>query len=66
MTDGMPISYANRIRAVPGVRAVSHWTYFGGYFQDARNAIPAFATDAEPSCSRSTRKSRSSPSISRR
>jgi putative ABC transport system permease protein len=47
MTDGLPISYGARIRAVPGVRAVSHWTYFGGYFQNARNAIPAFATDAD-------------------
>jgi putative ABC transport system permease protein len=46
MTDGLPISYAVRIRNVPGVRAVSHWTYFGGYYQNARNAIPAFATDA--------------------
>ena len=48
MTDGLPISYGDRIRAVPGVRAVSHWTYFGGYYQNARNAIPAFATDPEP------------------
>lgn len=48
MTDGLPISYANRIRTVPGVRAVSHWTYFGGYYRDARNPIPAFATDPEP------------------
>src|SRR5688572_9191373 len=48
MTDGLPISYATRIKAVPGVREVSHWTYFGGYYQDARNALPAFATDAEP------------------
>ena len=47
MTDGLPISYGDRIRGVPGVRAVSHWTYFGGYYQNARNAIPAFATDAE-------------------
>lgn len=47
MTDGLPISYGDRIRAIPGVRAVSHWTYFGGYYQNARNAIPAFATDAE-------------------
>lgn len=47
MTDGLPIAYASRIKAVPGVRAVSHWTYFGGYFQNARNAIPAFATDAQ-------------------
>lgn len=47
MTDGLPISYGARIKAVPGVKAVSHWTYFGGYFRDARNAIPAFATDPE-------------------
>jgi putative ABC transport system permease protein len=48
MTDGLPISYGQRIRNVPGVRAVSHWTYFGGYYRDAKNAIPAFATDPEP------------------
>ena len=48
MTDGLPISYSARIKAVPGVKAVSHWTYFGGYFRDAKNAIPAFATDAQP------------------
>lgn len=47
MTDGLPIAHLARIKAVPGVRAVSHWTYFGGYYQDARNAVPAFATDAE-------------------
>ena len=47
MTDGLPISYGARIKAVPGVKAVSHWTYFGGYFRDAKNAIPAFATDPE-------------------
>jgi putative ABC transport system permease protein len=46
MTDGLPIAYLNRIRSVPGVREVSHWTYFGGYFQNAHNPIPAFATDA--------------------
>ena len=46
MTDGMPISYLNRIRGVEGVKAVSMWAYFGGYFRDARTPIPAFATDA--------------------
>lgn len=46
MTDGMPISYLSRIRNVQGVRAVSMWAYFGGYFQEARNPVPAFATDA--------------------
>lgn len=46
MTDGLPYSQYARIKAVPGVRAVSHWTYFGGYYQDAKNPLPAFATDA--------------------
>lgn len=46
MTDGMPISYLSRIRTVPGVRAVSMWAYFGGYFREAKTPIPAFATDA--------------------
>jgi putative ABC transport system permease protein len=46
MTDGMPISYLTRIRGIPGVRAVSMWAYFGGYFREAKTPIPAFATDA--------------------
>lgn len=48
MTDGLSFAQINRIRAVPGVRAVSLWTYFGGYYQNARNAVPAFATEVEP------------------
>ncbi len=44
-SDGIPIAYMNRILTVPGVQAVAHWNYFGGYFQTANNAIPAFATD---------------------
>lgn len=45
MTDGLPVSQMARIKSVPGVRAVSLWAYFGGYFRDARTPIPAFATD---------------------
>lgn len=45
MTDGLPIAYLERIRAVPGLRAVSLWAYFGGYFREAKTPIPAFATD---------------------
>ncbi len=45
MTDGLPISQMARIKAVPGVRAVSLWAYFGGYYQDARTPVPAFATE---------------------
>jgi len=45
MTDGLPIAYLNRIKAVPGVKEVSFWTYFGGYYQNARNPLSAFSTD---------------------
>jgi putative ABC transport system permease protein len=45
VSDGIPIAYMNRISTVPGVLAVAHWNYFGGYYQTASNAIPAFATD---------------------
>lgn len=45
MTDGLPITHLARIKTAPGVRAVSHWTYFGGYYQNARNVISAFATE---------------------
>jgi putative ABC transport system permease protein len=43
--DPLPISYLQQIKTVPGVKAVAMWTYFGAYFRDARNPIPAFATD---------------------
>lgn len=47
MTDGLPIAHRDKIATVPGVKAISHWTYFGGYYQDQRTPIPAFATDAQ-------------------
>lgn len=47
MTDGLPIAYRDRIAALPGVRAISLWSYFGGFYQESDNALPAFATDAE-------------------
>jgi len=46
-TQVMPISYVNRVRAVPDVEAVTHLNWFGGYYQDPRNLIGMFAVDAE-------------------
>lgn len=45
VADGMPISYANRIAAVPGVTGVSSLTYFGGYYQDRHHGLGAYAVD---------------------
>ena len=47
MTDGLPIAHLDRIKSVPGVRAVSMWAYFGGFYQKAQDPLPAFATDVE-------------------
>lgn len=40
----LPISLVDQIKAIQGVRAVADISFFGGYFQNARNALPAYAT----------------------
>jgi putative ABC transport system permease protein len=39
----LPISYAQRIQQTPGVEMVTHQTWFGGAYQEARNAITSMA-----------------------
>ena len=43
----LPASYENRIRAVDGVLAVVPQTWFGAWYRDQRNQIPAFPTDPQ-------------------
>src|SRR6202167_2730704 len=40
-------SLMDRMLTVKGVREIAHISFFGGYFQDAKNAIPAFATNID-------------------
>jgi putative ABC transport system permease protein len=44
-TQPLPYSYYNRVRAVPGVRQVSHSSWFGGYYQDPKNVLIAIAVE---------------------
>lgn len=46
-TQTLPVSYIERIRAVPGVDKVSYANWFGGYFQDPKNQIFTFAVDPQ-------------------
>ncbi len=46
-TQLLPSSYLSRIRAVDGVVAVTPQTWFGGWFQDERNQLPAFPAEPE-------------------
>jgi putative ABC transport system permease protein len=41
----MPLAYATRTAAVPGVKQVAYAEWFGGYYQEPRNFLVAFAVD---------------------
>ena len=43
----LPLSYEERIRAVPGVVATAKANWFGGVYIDKRNFFPQFAVDAD-------------------
>jgi putative ABC transport system permease protein len=43
----LPLSYADRILRIAGVKAVTHDNWFGGIYQDERNFFPQFAIDIE-------------------
>jgi putative ABC transport system permease protein len=45
--NSIPVSLMDRMLTVQGVRNITHLSFFGGYFQDAKNAIPAFATNID-------------------
>lgn len=46
-TEMMTLGYYERIRAIPGVKAVSHATWFGGVYQDEKNFFPQFPVDQD-------------------
>jgi putative ABC transport system permease protein len=50
ITQPMPVSYASKIKLLPGVRNVMIWQWIGGTFKDARdphNVFPRFAVEPE-------------------
>lgn len=46
-TQPLPISYVNRVKALPNITGVTHLNWFGGYYQDPQNVIVMFAVDEE-------------------
>ncbi len=46
LTFAMPMYYREKIRAVPGVTAVSVSNWFGGIYKDPKNFFAQFAVDA--------------------
>ncbi len=47
MMESLPESLAARIEQTEGVRSVAAASWFGGFYQDARNQIPSFAVSPE-------------------
>jgi len=48
LTFSLPLSYREKIRAVPGVRRVAVANWFGGIYIDRKNFFPQFAVDPAP------------------
>jgi putative ABC transport system permease protein len=47
LTFFLPIAYMEKIRAIDGVKAVSHMTWFGGIYIDRKNFFANFAVDGK-------------------
>ncbi len=45
LINPIPMAYKNRIAATEGVQAVTHASWFGGYYQDQRNQFAQFPTE---------------------
>jgi putative ABC transport system permease protein len=46
-TEPLPFSYYEKIRAMDEVKTATHMTWFGGYYQEPKNFIIAFAVDPQ-------------------
>jgi putative ABC transport system permease protein len=47
LINPLPYSYLNKIAAIPGVRKVTHSSWFGGYYQDPKNLFAQFPIDPD-------------------
>lgn len=47
LINPIPMSYKNRIASTDGVAAVTHASWFGGYYQDPRNQFGQFPVDPQ-------------------
>lgn len=43
----LPLAYRDKIQRMPGVKAVTHYNWFGGVYQEEKNFFPQFVIDVE-------------------
>ena len=46
-TQPLPMAYFNRVRGIEGVRQVTHFNWFGGYYQEPKNFLVVMAVQPE-------------------
>ena len=46
-TYWLPFSFVARVRAIPGVAGVNHFSWFGGIYDEPKNLFPNFAVDPD-------------------
>jgi len=47
LTYWLPFAFVQKIRGVPGVAGVNHYSWFGGIYDEPKNLFPNFAMDPE-------------------
>lgn len=45
--DSFPVSHYNKVKGVPGVKAVVHLNWYGGVYKDSKQQIPVFPMNVE-------------------
>ncbi len=47
LTYMMPLAYVQRVRTLPHIVSVNHWSWYGGIYSEPKDAFPNFAIDPE-------------------
>jgi len=47
LTYWLPSAFVHKVRGIPGVAAVNHYSWFGGIYDEPKNMFPNFAIDPE-------------------
>ena len=47
LTYWLPFAFVNKVRGIPGVTAVNHYSWFGGIYDEPKNMFPNFAIDPD-------------------
>jgi putative ABC transport system permease protein len=47
LTYWLPFAFVHKVRGLPGVAGVNHYTWFGGLYDEPKNLFPNFAMDPQ-------------------